>query len=129
MVSRQFLGFLFTGGIAGAINFLSRIFLSSYFDFSTAVVIAYLIGMASAFMMVRSLIFLDDKKPMHHSMVRFLIINIIGLAQTWGISVALELYIFPYAGMKFYSAEIAHIIGLAFPVATSFYGHKKWTFN
>ena len=49
--SRQFILFLFAGGLAAAVNFGSRIALSHWMDYVPSIIIAYLLGMMSAFML------------------------------------------------------------------------------
>ena len=47
--------FLLTGGIAAAVNFGSRIVYSNWLGFSTAVVLAYITGMITAFVLAACL--------------------------------------------------------------------------
>ena len=56
-MNRQFLIFLVTGGLAACVNFGSRIVYNQWFDFSTSVVIAYLTGMLTAFILARTFVF------------------------------------------------------------------------
>ena len=53
-LSRQFVLFLATGGFAALVNFGSRILLSHWLSFSWAVVLAYLAGMGTAFVLAPS---------------------------------------------------------------------------
>ena len=50
-VSKQFLGFLAVGGLAALLHWLARLLLSVWLPFSWAVIIAYAIGMAVAFLL------------------------------------------------------------------------------
>jgi putative flippase GtrA len=52
-MSRQFLIFVATGGFAAMVNFGSRIVYNRWTDFSSAVVLAYLTGMLTAFVLAR----------------------------------------------------------------------------
>ena len=51
------------------------------------------------------------------------------LATTWVVSVGLGLHLFPYLGVTLYPLEIAHAIGIAAPVITSYFGHKFLSFR
>jgi len=56
-LSKEFIGFLVTGGIAAVVNFLSRIFYNQYCSFSSAVIFAYLTGMVTAFVLAKIFVF------------------------------------------------------------------------
>ena len=45
----EFFQFLFVGGIAAAINFISRIGFNEFFSYRISIVLAYIIGMIVAF--------------------------------------------------------------------------------
>ena len=127
--SKQFIGFLITGGIAATVNFLSRIFYNQYCSFSTAVLFAYLTGMITAFILAKIFVFKSSTQTIKRSAIIFALVNILAATQTWGISMGLNYYIFPALGFEKYVAEIASAVGIAFPVFTSYLGHKRWTFK
>lgn len=56
-LSRQFILFLVTGGTAALVNFGSRIVYNQWVSFSIAIVLAYLTGMVTAFVLARWLVF------------------------------------------------------------------------
>jgi putative flippase GtrA len=56
-------------------------------------------------------------------------VNVVAAAQTWGISMGLDYYIFPEFGVTHFAPEIAHAAGVLFPVFTSYLGHKRWSFK
>ncbi|MBE1159187.1 GtrA family protein [Dyella acidiphila] len=128
-MSRQFLGFLLTGGIAAAINFGSRILYNRYMDFSNAVILAYITGMITAFILARLFVFRQTQQPLHRSALFFTLVNVAAAAQTWLISMGLFYYVLPALGVVSYSKDIAHAIGVATPVVTSYLGHKRWSFR
>ena len=66
-MNRQFLGFLLTGGLAAAVNFGSRIVYNRWLDFSSAVVLAYLTGMVTAFILARSFVFTQSSQSVQRS--------------------------------------------------------------
>ena len=53
LASSQFIRFLFTGGLAALVNFGSRILYNRWMGFSTAVCVAYVTGMITAFLLAR----------------------------------------------------------------------------
>ncbi len=128
-MSRQFLVFLLTGGLAAAVNFGSRILYNQWCDFSTAVILAYLTGMVTAFVLARLFVFKQSSQSMQRSALYFTLVNLVAVIQTWLISMGLALYLLPMLGITHFSREIAHAIGVAAPVFTSYLGHKRWSFR
>ena len=127
-MNRQFLGFLLTGGLAAAVNFGSRILYNRWLDFSSAVVLAYLTGMVTAFILARSFVFTQSSQSVQRSALFFVLVNGVAVLQTWAISMALY-YLLPIAGVTKWVPEIAHAVGVAVPVFTSYLGHKKFSFR
>ena len=107
LLNRQFLAFLITGGSAAAVNFFSRVLYNHWLSFSVSIGLAYLTGMITAFVLV----------------------NLVAVVQTWIISIGLASYILPAMGIESFKHEIAHAFGVAVPVFTSYYGHKRWSFR
>ena len=127
--SRQFLVFLLTGGTAALVNFGSRILYSTRFSFSTSIVIAYITGMITAFVLAKLFVFKQSQQTLRRSIIFFILVNIIAVAQTWLISIALAYYLLPKLGIVFFVREIAHAVGVIVPVFTSYIGHKKFSFK
>jgi putative flippase GtrA len=128
-LSKEFIGFLVTGGIAAAVNFLSRIFYNQYCSFSSAVIFAYLTGMVTAFILAKIFVFKQSTQSIQRSAIIFSLVNIIAAAQTWVISMGLNYYLLPMIGVTRFIPEISSAIGIAFPVFTSYLGHKHWSFK
>ncbi|MBN8887164.1 MAG: GtrA family protein [Rudaea sp.] len=126
---REFLRFLFTGGAAAAINFCSRIVLNQWLTFALSVVLAYLIGFAVAFVLFRRYVFPKSNQPVRKQILWFLTVNLAALAQTVLISLLLANYVLPAMSISWHSHEIAHAVGIAVPVFTSFLGHKYLSFS
>jgi putative flippase GtrA len=127
--SRQFVAFLVTGGIAALVNFGSRIVLNRWMDFPVAVVVAYLLGMCTAFALARAFVFGAGTQPIAHSALRFTLVNAAAIVQTWCVSMALAYWVLPAAGIQAWAPEIAHGVGVLVPVFTSYLGHKHWSFR
>ncbi|MEK0429221.1 MAG: hypothetical protein RI962_966 [Pseudomonadota bacterium] len=128
-MSRQFLIFVATGGFAAMVNFGSRIVYNRWTDFSSAVVLAYLTGMLTAFVLARLFVFTDSEQPMRRSAFWFVLVNLIAVLQTWAISMLLAFYLLPMMGVARFIPEIAHAVGVTVPVFTSYLGHKHWSFK
>jgi putative flippase GtrA len=127
-VSRQFLAFLVTGGIAAVVNFSSRIIYNQWTNFSFAIILAYLTGMLTAFVLARLFVFTKSQRPIRHSMLLFSAVNLVAILQTWLITMGLAYYALPALGVQSYSQEISHAVGIVVPVFTSYLGHKHWSF-
>jgi putative flippase GtrA len=123
------MAFLLTGGIAAAVNFSARILYNLWLDFSSAVIIAYVTGMITAFVLARLFVFMESQQSVRRSLVFFGLVNLVAALQTWAISMGLAYYILPTLGITSYIREIAHAVGVVVPVFTSYIGHKRWSFR
>ena len=128
-LSRQFLIFLLTGGTAAVVNFSSRILYSVWLDFSSAVILAYISGMITAFVLAKLFVFKESQQTLQRSAVFFILVNLVAILQTWVISMGLAYYLLPLLGFSVFVQEIAHATGVIVPVFTSYLGHKRWSFQ
>jgi putative flippase GtrA len=128
-VSKDFLMFLLTGGFAAAVNWGSRIVYNIWIPYSAAIVVAYVTGMITAFILAKLFVFTKSTQSTAHSIFFFTLVNLVAVLQTWAVSVGLAYYVFPRIGLNWHTRDIAHLIGVAVPVFTSYLGHKKWTFK
>lgn len=128
-LSRQFLVFVCTGGIAAAVNFGSRIVYNLWMGFSAAVVLAYITGMITAFILAKAFVFKGSTQKTHTSALYFTLVNLVAVLQTWAISMLLAYYLLPFLGIEAFRKEIAHAVGVVVPVFTSYIGHKRWSFK
>lgn len=129
MDTRQFFSFILAGGIAGIVNFLSRIFYNQYINFSSSIIFAYITGMITAFTLSKKFVFKDSKQTMHNSIIYFIAINILAISQTYFLSILIACYIFPFLEIDYMKNEISHSIGIVFPIFTSYFGHKHFSFK
>lgn len=127
--SRQFLVFLLTGGFAAAVNLGSRIVYSHWLAFSPAVILAYLTGMVTAFVLARLFVFQTSTQSMRRTVLFFVLVNVLAVLQTWGISMAMRYWALPALGVVRFADIIAHGCGVVVPVFTSYLGHKHWSFR
>ncbi len=128
-MSRQFITFLLTGGIAAAVNFFSRIVYNCWMDFSHAIIVAYITGMITAYLLAKQFVFKDSKVKLHRSAFLFTIVNLLAVAQTWLVSMFMAYYALEWLNVHLLRHEIAHGFGVAIPVFTSYLGHKHWSFR
>ena len=127
--SRQFLVFLLTGGTAALVNLGSRILYNRWVDYSMAIILAYLTGMVTAFLLAKLFVFQESRQSLRRSALVFCLVNLVAVAQTWAISMLLAYYALPAMGVTVFAREIAHAVGVAVPVFTSYIGHKRWSFR
>ncbi|MBI2379730.1 MAG: GtrA family protein [Gammaproteobacteria bacterium] len=128
-MSREFILFLVTGGFAAAVNFGSRIIFNRWMSYSSAIVLAYLAGMITAFLLAKTFVFSKSRHSTARSGVYFTLVNAVAVLQTWGISMLLAYYLLPGLGMVNHQREIAHLVGVAVPVLTSYLGHRHFSFR
>lgn len=128
-VSRRFVLFLATGGFAAAVNWGSRIAYNVWFPYSTAIILAYITGMITAFVLAKLFVFTESTQSAGKSVFFFTVVNLVAVAQTWLVSMGLAYYVFPRLGIVSHVRELAHLVGVAVPVFTSYVGHKRWSFK
>jgi putative flippase GtrA len=127
--SSTFLKFIVAGGFAAIVNFSSRIGLSVFLDYATAIVVAYLIGMLTAFILNRLFVFQTRSNKTARQLFYFTLVNLFAILQTLVVSLLLARIVLPSMGIDHWVEEIAHLVGIGVPVFTSFLGHKYWSFN
>jgi putative flippase GtrA len=128
MNKKEFILFVAAGGFAALVNFVSRIIFNFWFSFEVSVVLAYLIGMITAYILTKIFVFKAKSVGLVSSSIKFTIVNILAVLQTYFISV--YLYYWLNNNINFdYNKEIAHFVGIAFPVITSYIGHKYYSFK
>ena len=128
MNKKEFILFVAAGGFAALVNFVSRIIFNFWFSFEVSVVLAYLIGMIPAYILTKIFVFKAKSVGLVSSSIKFTIVNILAVLQTYFISV--YLYYWLNNNINFdYNKEIAHFVGIAFPVITSYIGHKYFSFK
>jgi putative flippase GtrA len=125
---RQFAGFVVVGGLAALVNIAARLALNPFTRFEVAVILAYCVGVAVAFVLNRYFVFHHAPSRSAKAFVRFVGVNLVALAQVYAVSVLLARLVFPAIGFTFQAETIAHILGVASPVLTSFVLHKHYTF-
>ena len=128
-IRRPFLRFLVTGGIAAAINLTTRLVYSMWLGYPEAVLLAYATGMVAAFAMARRYVFTRSDRSVAGSAGWFIMVNVVGAAQTVTVSLALADWVLPASGVRWQVETIAHAIGVMTPVFSSYLGHKHLSFK
>lgn len=127
--NRQFLYFLISGGLAAGLNIFSRIMFSNFFSYEVAIILAYLVGMTSGFVLMRYFVFDGKRDAVSGQAIRFIFVNILAIAQTFIVSIFLKDLIIKFYPIYALAELIAHTIGVLVPVITSFFAHKWYTFR
>jgi putative flippase GtrA len=121
--------FAIAGAMAAGVNFGSRILLSFLMEYAIAIVVAYLAGMATAFVLNRRFVFKEHSMPLRRQLLWFTTINLFALAQTLTISLLLARIVLPMLHVVRHDEEIAHAFGIVVPILSSYLGHKHLTFR
>jgi len=129
MITVQFATFAIVGATAALVNVVARILLSKLFPYEVAVALAFPIALTFAFLLNRSYVFRSSVLTLRVQYFRFLLINVVALVQVWGVSVGLARYVFPWLNFTWHADTVAHIIGVASPIATSYFMHKRFSFR
>ena len=125
----EFGRFLVFGGISAMVNWLSRMGYSHFMPFGIAVVVAYVTGMAVAFVLFRTFVFPQVAKPIGQQIVWFVLVNFAGVTQVWLASMFLVTFLFPLVGFRWYAEAIGHGISICLPAISSYFGHKHLTYR
>lgn len=128
-MKRRFARFVLVGGIAAAVNLAARFLISLRVEYEWAVALAYPFGLVTAFTLNRLFVFDPSGRSPSWEIGWFLLINLVALLQIWLVSVGLVRLLFPAVGYSFYPLEVAHLIGVATPIITSYFGHRYVTFR
>ena len=126
---RQFTRFVAVSLVAAALNIGSRIGFSLLVPYTVAIVLAFMVGLSTAFVLNRMLVFVDHDNAFHQQAFWFTAVNVAALAQTLAISLLLVKWLFPILGMNWHAPTIAHVIGVGVPAITSYLGHRYLSFR
>jgi putative flippase GtrA len=121
--------FLIAGTIAAAANYGSRFGFSVWFSYPVAIMLAYGVGMIVAFLLMRRYVFDGLGKAVGPQLLRFAAVNALAVLQTLIVSLLLARWLLPWLGLTTHAEAIAHAVGVAVPVVTSYVGHRVATFR
>lgn len=125
----RFIRFVLTSGVAAAANIGSSILFRIVMPYQAAITLAYIVGMTTAFILARLLVFDARTSPAHGQYMRFAAVNAIAFVQVWLVSVGLAFIIFPWLNVTWHAETLAHVIGVMSPIASSYFGHKHFSFK
>src|SRR5213593_1373813 len=94
-----FVRFVLAGGFAALVNILSRLAYSEAIPYAAAVVLAYVTGMVTAYVLNRTLVFGPGDRGVPGEMLAFTLVNVAAVAQTLVISLGLAYYVLPGLGV------------------------------
>jgi putative flippase GtrA len=124
----KFTGFVLVGGFSAAVNVALRTALGTVLNYDLSIMLAYFCGMTIAYVLNRLYVFGRSGRTVASEFVRFGLVNLVALAQVWLVSVVLARYLFPAIGFFWYVETVAHGIGLASLIVTSYFGHRYFSF-
>ena len=126
---RRFIAYLLAGGVAALLNWSSRFLFSLWFNYPVSIVLAFIVGLISGFVLMRWLVFDGAGKSAATQVPYYLLVNLLALLQTLCVSLILAKWVIPGVGLSIRPEGPAHLIGVLVPVVTSYFGHKYFTFK
>jgi putative flippase GtrA len=121
--------FLLTGGMAAAVNVSARWLLNFVMPYEIAVMLAYLFGMMTAFLLMRVFVFQATGGRVKGQLVRFALVNLVAGAQVLVVSVVLSRLLLAAIGSQHQAETLAHVLAVLSPVAMSYILHKRFSFR
>ena len=121
--------FLVAGGLASGLNWLVRFPLSAVLPFVPSVALAYALGMSVGFVLYRSWVFPGSTLPLGQQLMRFVFVNLGGLAAVVlgakAVLAALSCTGFAAVGP---AEAVAHALAIVLGALVNFAGHRALTF-
>lgn len=124
----QFGFFLLAGGLAAVLHWLARWGLSGILPFSIAVVLAYVVGMGSAFILNRAFVFPNSSRSVTMQARDFILVNLAFFPVVWGASLLFARLLHPLTEDVALTEGLAHGGAILLPIFGSFLLHKFVTF-
>ncbi len=125
----QFWRFLLAGGIAAAANYGARFVFSLWMTYEWAISVAFLVGLAVGFALMRGYVFNAQGKALWPQVAKYCAVNFVALLQTLIVSVVLARWILPGIGVVSHAEALGHLAGVLVPIGTSYFGHRMATFR
>lgn len=128
--SAQFIKFIFAGSTSAFVNLSSRFLLHQVLKINSNVsfVVAYFIGLFTAFVLYRRYVFPYSLVPYNTQAVRFLLINF-SFFPIAIISFNLLVELFNFIGFGVYSHPFSHILVIGLPALITFLLYKFFAFK
>ena len=125
----QFARFLVAAGLSVPVNLGTRALFSRVMPYEAAIVVSHVCGMLTAYLLTRLFVFERSGRGATSELGRFALVNLVSLALTWIVAVALVRIVFPWLGYRMQPELTGHAIGLALSSVTSFLGHRHYSFR
>ena len=126
---RQFLKFLIAGGFAAFANIVSRVIFSYFFSYEISIILSFIVGLFFGYLLMRNYVFSFRKNLFFTQIIRFFLINIIALLQTFLITIFFKYLLDFFLENIDIKELIAHTLGVSFPSLTSYFANKHFTFK
>lgn len=124
-----FIRFLIVGGIAATVNIGSRYIFNIFVSFGWSVIFAYLVGMITAYTLMRFFVFSPTGRGVASELWRFALVNVVALAIVWSTTMGLAFIVFPFLNFTWHTEDVAHFFGALSPAFSSYIGHKYFSFK
>src|SRR5205085_12287993 len=121
--------FLLVGGFAAGINVGSRILFSHWLPYPVAICAAFVVALGTAFLLNRAFVFAQGADAVHVQAMWFTLVNFVALAQTLAVSLLLARWLLPALGVARGAETIAHAVGVAVPIFSSYLLHRRLSFR
>lgn len=128
-MSSRFAKFVLVSSIAAVANIGARIVFNLWMGYTPAILLAFCVGLATAFVLNRLYVFKDTVNTLHLQVFWFIMVNLAAVVQTLAVSLLLARLVFPRIGWIWQPDTVAHAIGVAAPAFSSFFGHKYFSFR
>ena len=128
-LSRQFARFVFVGGVALVLNWLSRFAFNAFVGYGWAIVLAYLVGMIIAFMLNKLYVFPYSKRSLNFEIVFFSLVNIVAFPFVWIFAFVFGEWVLNHWIRIDLALAVAHGVAITLPVFVNFILHKCVTFR
>lgn len=128
-LSKRFVKFVMVSGVAAVANVGSRIVFGLWMGYVPSILLAFCVGLSTAFVLNRRFVFRETVNPLHHQAFWFIVVNLAAVLQTLLVSLLLARWFFPTINFHWHTETVAHAFGVAVPVITSFLGHKHLSFR
>ena len=120
--------FLLAGGAISAVNWLTRFPLSLVLPFWIAVAVAYAVGMIWGFELYRRWVFPGSTLPLGAQVLRFIGVNLAGMATVIGGAAVLVALLRPTVLSPAAAEGLAHGVAIVAGAAVNYLGHRAITF-
>lgn len=121
--------FLIAGGAATLVNWLVRFPLDVMMPYAAAVALAAACHMALAFVLYRVWVFPGSDRHLLMQISDFILINLVSMAVTVGVSVALRQVLMALGIGPLVAAAAAHFVGIGSGAIAGYIGHRRITFR